>query len=92
VELRNETQIRGVIDEVDDTMNLLMSDLELTRYKQPTESFNIMFISGKNVRYVEIPDSIDVACTLDVFSEKIERARKSYSRGNRGIDPKREKK
>ncbi len=35
--------------------------------QRPIEQFQTMFINGMNIRYVSIPDSIDVSQTLESY-------------------------
>lgn len=50
----------------------------------------MMFVSGRNVRYVEIPDTIDVAATLEAYVSKpliIRLAQSSHSLNSSSHSP-----
>ena len=61
VELRNESSAEGMIDNVDGFVNISMSDVKFSKQNgQEVMDFPTMFIQGKQIRYVEIPDFIDM--------------------------------
>lgn len=66
VELRDEKVAEGQIDSVDGFMNMNMSDVTLkfllTGEKKKFDSF---FINGKTIRYVHIPDEVDMKRSMD---------------------------
>lgn len=66
VELRNEKIVEGHIDKVDGYMNISMSNvtlkLLLTGEKKKFDSF---FVNGKSIRYVHIPDEINMRKSMD---------------------------
>uniref|UniRef100_A0A914XDT2 Sm domain-containing protein n=1 Tax=Plectus sambesii TaxID=2011161 RepID=A0A914XDT2_9BILA len=66
VELRDETAIEGLITSVDCYMNIEMGDVTLyPRYSGAApQKFDSFFISGKHIRYVHLPDHIDVMGVL----------------------------
>ena len=60
VELRDETQITGVVDHVDGLMNISMSNVSYEKpYKTPV-NFTNMKIHGRQIRFVHIPDQINM--------------------------------
>ena len=42
-----------------------------------------MFVRGKQIRYVHIPDSVNVSRTLSDYNKILERAQSKYKRGVR---------
>ena len=61
VELRNDRIVDGHIDRVDGYMNITMSDVTLKLPLVGTErKFDSFYVTGSNIRYVHIPDEIDM--------------------------------
>ncbi|KAH9381190.1 hypothetical protein HPB48_003167 [Haemaphysalis longicornis] len=72
VELRNELIIWGTVDRVDAFMNVEMSDVTVTG-PRGEETYASFFVQGRQVRYVHIPDDIDMVAALklpDAVAEK----------------------
>ena len=60
VELRNEIQITGIVDHVDGHMNISMSNVKYEKPRQPPAQFSHIKIHGKQIRFVHIPDQINM--------------------------------
>ncbi|XP_013794732.1 U7 snRNA-associated Sm-like protein LSm10 [Limulus polyphemus] len=60
VELRNEVSILGRIEIVDGYMNLTMTDVTLTTPNNEQQKYESFFVQGKQVRFVHIPDDINI--------------------------------
>jgi len=89
VELRNETDLRGKLESVspDMTMRLFaLTELPPRGRKRRVESLTV---PGKQIRYVHIPDSVDIGRTLDAYERKLVKAKSIYERRKRK-DPARE--
>lgn len=66
VELRNEKVVEGHIDKVDGYMNISMSDVTLKLLLTGEEKkFDSFFVNGKSIRYVHIPDEINMRKSMD---------------------------
>lgn len=66
VELRDEKVAEGQIDSVDGFMNMNMSDVTLKFLLTGEEKkFDSFFINGKTIRYVHIPDEVDMKRSMD---------------------------
>lgn len=61
VELRNEKTVYGHVESVDSLMNTVMVNAKLVDVFQESTFFETMYIQGKNIRFVHIPDSINIA-------------------------------
>ena len=80
VELRNESSAEGPIDNVDGFMNISMSDVKFSkqnRQEVKLMDFPTMFIQGKQIRYVQIPDFIDMRKAIEEQLTKIGNTRKA---------------
>lgn len=65
VDLRNETSVSGKIETVDGHMNISMSNVVCRNFKGKVEHFENFFIHGKTVRFVHIPDEIDMRKAME---------------------------
>ena len=67
VDLRNEIHVFGKIESVYGDMNLIMSNAYLTipfENKQTSSKYNEITIRGCNIRFVHVPDDIDMINAL----------------------------
>lgn len=60
VELRNEIQITGLVNHVDGHMNISMSNVTYKRPRQLPNTFSHIKIHGTQIRFVHIPDQINM--------------------------------
>ena len=60
VELRNEIQITGNVDHVDGHMNVSMSNVVYEKPRQPLLKFSDIKIHGRQIRFIHIPDQINM--------------------------------
>ena len=85
VELQDESSIYGKIAHVDGFMNIRILRATLTRVDGHVQQFNEMFIQGTKVRFVHIPDEIDILSAINEQLEAIKRTRnrpvRTYRRG-----------
>ena len=77
VELRNENCVTGRIESVDDCMNTSMSNVTFKTLNGQETRFTHFYIQGKNIRYIQIPDDINMMKTikteLNIFKGKREK-------------------
>ncbi|KAK2154782.1 hypothetical protein LSH36_257g01006 [Paralvinella palmiformis] len=64
VELRNECSCIGRIDSVDSSMNTHLSDVTLITPFGNKHKFESFYVKGKNIRYVHVPDDVNVIRTI----------------------------
>eukprot|EP00903_Cladosiphon_okamuranus_P020897 g19190.t1 len=64
VEMKNDTEISGVLEETDRSMNLSMVDVRQTSPDGSVKKMNIAVVQGKMIRYVHIPDEVDAIRNL----------------------------
>ena len=79
VELRNERKVRGMIENVDDSMNVHMSDVSFMDVMGRTTEFSNFYIQGRNIRFVHIPDHVDI---IEAMQNTLER----YGRAHRHVE------
>jgi len=83
VQLRNDTRIKGICHFVDRELNMMMESAELW-LPPPSGTKEVVqniYISGRNIRYIELPATIDIEQTLELHRELMRKAQKKYSRG-----------
>ncbi len=60
VELKNDTVVKGMVEEADQQMNLTLFDaLQTRRGSIKGEVLDVVFIQGITIRYVHLPDDLD---------------------------------
>lgn len=78
VELRNESSAEGLIENVDGFMNISMSDVKFTKGNGgEVLVFPTLFIHGRQIRFVQIPDFIDMRKAIDEQLSKLGNWRKA---------------
>ena len=79
VELKNDLSISGVLDSVDQYLNIKLTDISVTdpdRYPHMLSVKNC-FLRGSVVRYVQLPpEDIDVSLLQDAARKEAEQQRK----------------
>jgi small nuclear ribonucleoprotein (snRNP)-like protein len=64
VELRGEKEVTGRIKQVDGYMNINMEDVVFKSYSG-VKKFDHFFVNGKTIRYVHIPDEINMKSAME---------------------------
>ncbi|XP_053719240.1 U7 snRNA-associated Sm-like protein LSm10 [Synchiropus splendidus] len=82
VDLRNESTARGRVLNVDAYMNVRLKDVLYRDRHGRLSKLADMFITGRNVRYVHIPDQVDIIKTIESQLAKIHRVR-NFSTGRK---------
>jgi small nuclear ribonucleoprotein (snRNP)-like protein len=86
VDLRTEVQLTGRLDGVDNDMTLRMSTLIVTSPEGERTRKERLLVPGKQVRYVHIPDSVDISKTMDKHAAAAEKA-KAFQSGRKKEAP-----
>ncbi|XP_068566741.1 U7 snRNA-associated Sm-like protein LSm10 isoform X1 [Cebidichthys violaceus] len=81
VDLRNESTARGRVVNVDAFMNVRLEDVLYRDRRGKLTKLQDLFITGRNVRYVHIPDHVDIMKTIQSQLAKIHRVRNFASHG-----------
>eukprot|EP00457_Paulinella_chromatophora_P010044 gb/GEZN01010131.1/.p2 GENE.gb/GEZN01010131.1/~~gb/GEZN01010131.1/.p2 ORF type:complete len:116 (+),score=15.14 gb/GEZN01010131.1/:116-463(+) len=74
VELRNETVLIGRIEEVEDDMGMKLSSVKRTVHEGQQDEQETLIVKGTQVRYVHIPDAVDIPKLLQAYENKLARA------------------
>ncbi|XP_071447994.1 U7 snRNA-associated Sm-like protein LSm10 [Hetaerina americana] len=64
IDLRNEASVTGLVEQVDGYMNILMSNVIYVDGDNSQHLFDDFFIKARNVRYIHIPDDVQVIPTI----------------------------
>ncbi|XP_042296194.1 U7 snRNA-associated Sm-like protein LSm10 [Sceloporus undulatus] len=75
VELRDETVAVGRVTNVDAFMNIRLAQATFTDRHGCTSELADLFVAGRNVRYVHIPDEVDIRATIEAQLQLIHRVR-----------------
>lgn len=75
VDLRNECTARGRIVNVDAFMNIRLEAVLYRDRRGQIANLQDLFVTGRNVRYVHIPDHVDIMRTIETQLARIHRVR-----------------
>ncbi|KPP56436.1 U7 snRNA-associated Sm-like protein LSm10-like [Scleropages formosus] len=75
VELREESTARGRLLNVDAFMNIRLADVDFRDRRGRLHRLTDLFVTGRNVRYVQIPEQVDIIDTIERQLRKIHRVR-----------------
>ena len=84
VELRNENVIVGTIVVCDGYMNLTMRNVIFKPVKGKEARFTDFYVQGKQIRYVHIPDEVDIIKAMEYLAKGRNQYREMRGRGSRG--------
>mmetsp|Transcript_16792 Transcript_16792/g.42899 ORF Transcript_16792/g.42899 Transcript_16792/m.42899 type:complete len:115 (-) Transcript_16792:251-595(-) len=84
VEMRDGSEFKGKLVDSDDQLNFHLQDVQHINPKwDAPKHFEEMIISGKNVRYVHLPEMIDMRTAVAIYDQKMKRLKNQYSRSIR---------
>ncbi|KAM9496907.1 U7 snRNA-associated Sm-like protein LSm10 [Clarias gariepinus] len=83
VELRDESSARGRVLNVDAFMNVRLEDVLYRDRRGKVSEMADLFVTGRNVRYVHIPDQVNIVETIQSQLEKIHRVRHFKEKGKK---------
>ncbi|XP_051494057.1 U7 snRNA-associated Sm-like protein LSm10 [Apus apus] len=75
VELRDESAATGLVTNVDAFMNVRLAGVTFTDRQGTVSQLDELFVTGRNVRYVHIPDEVDIRATIEQQLQAIHRIR-----------------
>mmetsp|Transcript_21853 Transcript_21853/g.36179 ORF Transcript_21853/g.36179 Transcript_21853/m.36179 type:complete len:142 (-) Transcript_21853:774-1199(-) len=88
VELRNEASLFGRLENCDEYMNLQMANVRWIDSLEGLRFFHeLVFINGRQIRYIQIPDSVDPAQIIDQKRKERESVHSFSSRSVRTAKP-----
>lgn len=80
IELKNDVEVQGMLDEVDAVMNCTMMKAVSTRPDGVWHQMGMVFVQGRMIRYVHIPDDVDIHQLLKVHTKRTQLANNMYKR------------
>lgn len=83
VDLRDESTARGRVINVDAFMNVRLEEVLYRDRRGRASQMDDLFITGRNVRYVHIPDHVNIIDTIQAQLSKIHRVRNFGAGGGR---------
>ncbi|XP_036372223.1 U7 snRNA-associated Sm-like protein LSm10 [Megalops cyprinoides] len=75
VDLRDESTARGRVRNVDAFMNVRLEEVVYRDRRGQISRLADLFVTGRNIRYVHIPDHVDIMDTIQAQLQKIHRVR-----------------
>lgn len=84
VELQNDVYIRGVLDDCDDAMNVTIKDASMEDVEGNEKKLPLIFIRGSNIRFVHIPDSVNVSDAVEEMRLLQDKVALTYTSGKGG--------
>lgn len=75
VDLRDESTATGRVTNVDAFMNVRLAEVTFTDRQGTVSHLDELFVTGRNVRYVHIPDEVDIRATIERQLQAIHRVR-----------------
>ena len=72
VEIRSGFKIEGVLVAAEPSMSLEMVDVTLTPIKGSPFKYSKFYVKGRHIRYVVIPDEVDILKAMDWQINKFE--------------------
>ncbi|XP_031988501.1 LOW QUALITY PROTEIN: U7 snRNA-associated Sm-like protein LSm10 [Corvus moneduloides] len=75
VELRDESAAAGRVTSVDAFMNVRLAEVTFTDRQGTVSHLDELFVTGRNIRYVHIPDEVDIQAPLRRQLQAIHRVR-----------------
>ncbi|KGL74808.1 U7 snRNA-associated Sm-like LSm10, partial [Tinamus guttatus] len=75
VELRDESTASGRVTNVDAFMNVRLAEVTFMDRQGTLCHLDELFVTGRNVRYVHIPDDVDIRATIEQQLQAIHRVR-----------------
>jgi len=82
VELRNGATVQGTIVNVDNNFNIFLQDT-IYRRQTCTDSFTVVFVVGRHIRYIHMPEDTDLRKVTTTHELYLEKSRSKYKRGKR---------
>eukprot|EP00243_Klebsormidium_subtile_P007656 TRINITY_DN3435_c0_g1_i1.p3 TRINITY_DN3435_c0_g1~~TRINITY_DN3435_c0_g1_i1.p3 ORF type:complete len:110 (+),score=20.90 TRINITY_DN3435_c0_g1_i1:635-964(+) len=84
VELKNDVTVKGVLDECDLGMNIVIKDAIQENLQGVKTELALMFIQGRRIRFIHIPKSVNVSDAVEAQRERIRKAEVMYTQAMGG--------
>ncbi|GLJ49436.1 hypothetical protein SUGI_1046780 [Cryptomeria japonica] len=84
VELRNDTCVRGLLDDCDDAINVIIKDSLVEDVQGVEKKLPLIFIRGSHIRFVHIPLNISISQAVEDRRAVLDDAMYAYM-GGKGL-------
>ncbi|CAI9560291.1 unnamed protein product [Staurois parvus] len=91
VEMRDESSAKGLVINVDAFMNVRLEKVTYKDREGKESKLDDLFISGRNVRYIHIPEEVDMIHTIQEQLKKIQSIRGFGGKGRKEFPSKKYK-
>jgi len=88
LELRNDTCIRGLLDDCDDAINVIIKDSLIEDVQGVQKKLPLIFVRGSHIRFIHIPQSINMSQAVEDRREMLDKAEYAYMGGKGLATPK----
>jgi hypothetical protein len=78
VELRNDLSIRGVLDDCDNAMNVIIKEATVEDVEGVQRQLPLVFLRGSNIRFVHFPDNVDIVKLVEDRRLMLDQAATAY--------------
>eukprot|EP00808_Paulinella_micropora_P031220 g30543.t1 len=75
IDLKNDTVLVGRLEEVEDTMGMKLTRVKRTLPEGEKEEQENVILKGSQIRYVHIPDAVNIPKLLEAHENKLKRAK-----------------
>lgn len=76
IELKNDEEVSGIVVEVDEKMNVILSDCKYSSREGVKTTYEEYSVKGKAIRYVHIPPYIKPKLQINDYIKKTELIKK----------------
>eukprot|EP00252_Welwitschia_mirabilis_P027119 TRINITY_DN9188_c0_g1_i1.p1 TRINITY_DN9188_c0_g1~~TRINITY_DN9188_c0_g1_i1.p1 ORF type:complete len:126 (+),score=14.15 TRINITY_DN9188_c0_g1_i1:124-501(+) len=84
VELRNDTCIRGLLVECDDSLNLTIKDSLIEDVEGAEKTLPLIFVRGSHVRFIHLPQNLNISEAVEERRTMLDKAALAYM-GGKGL-------
>mmetsp|Transcript_17896 Transcript_17896/g.22582 ORF Transcript_17896/g.22582 Transcript_17896/m.22582 type:complete len:121 (+) Transcript_17896:104-466(+) len=78
IELKNDSEVTGSIENCDNDMNLTLQNVRCVNTQGKVQKHSLMFVQGSMIRYVHIPDHVNVAHQVRRHVKRLDHCREKY--------------
>ncbi|EGC38909.1 hypothetical protein DICPUDRAFT_22541, partial [Dictyostelium purpureum] len=79
IQLRSNCEIYGTIENVDRHLNIELIDATITN-RFGKDKYELLLVQSRNIRYIHIPDKIDLGHLLYIYSKTLSEVKRKNQR------------
>lgn len=77
VELKSDAEIRGIVEEGDWGLNVVLRDVTSTSPEGVQLRFESLLVAGRSVRFIHIPPHLNMRALVSAYEKRTNKIRKS---------------